>query len=182
MGWFPLAVLATVMITAINYLDKAIVSRHVPDSRAVLIFFALINLVFGMGLLLIVGWPILPAGLALPLMGTGALIMLGNVFYLLARNATYLDYKHFRQPRRTFFLFWGYIARGIANRVPLQGLRGSLDALKMIRNLTPEKRPLSDAARQYIWQHDGRYRGKLLQRARRDIFRRPAPATQSQQG
>lgn len=96
----------------------------------------------------------------------------GNRYYMLARNAAYLDYKYYRQPMRTFFLLMGYIARGIANKVPGQGFRGTFDSLKMIREITPEMKPLSENARQYIWENDGKYRGTILQRAQRDITRR----------
>ncbi len=111
----------------------------------------------------------------------GRYVVSSNAFYLLSRNATYLDYKHFRQPSRTFFLFFGYIARGIANRVPLQGVRGAFDSLKMIGNLTPESAKLTEEARAYIWENDGRYRGSVLQRAQRDILPSRTPSASARQ-
>jgi GT2 family glycosyltransferase len=104
----------------------------------------------------------------------GRFVASGNRFYLLARNATYLDYKYFRNRSRAFFLFWGYIARGIANRVPLQGIRGAFDSLKLMRRLKPNEERLSEDALAYVWEHDGRYRGGIMQRAQRDILRNKA--------
>lgn len=101
-----------------------------------------------------------------------------NRYYYLARNAIYLDYKYYRTPQRTLILFIGYIVRGIYNRVPLQSLRGVFAALGLIRKINPETRgPLTQDARSYVYEHDARFRGNLLRRARRDLFQLLVPAT-----
>lgn len=101
-------------------------------------------------------------------------------YYYLARNAIYLDYKYFQAPQRTLILLLGYVVRGLYNRVPLQSIRGVLDALRMIARLTPQTRvTLTQRAREYIWTHDTRWRGNLLARARRDLFQSLAHPTTS---
>lgn len=101
-----------------------------------------------------------------------------NRYFYLARNAIYLDYKYYRVPSRTALLMLGYVVRGVYNRVPLQSLRGVLAAVGLIRKLPQGSAgQLKDAARAYVYEHDGRFRGNLLRRARRDLFQMLTPAT-----
>lgn len=102
-------------------------------------------------------------------------------YYYLARNAIYLDYKYYQQAQRTFVLFAGYIVRGLYNRVFMQGIRGVMSAMQMIWQLDDDTRvTLSSRAKDYIWEHDGRFRGNILQRARRDLFQMLVPATENE--
>lgn len=87
MGWFALALLATLLMTVINFGDKFIVSRQIPETNAVLIYFGLVNLVFAFGLWALAGFTLYPAAIILPLMLSGALITWGNLFYLQAMAA-----------------------------------------------------------------------------------------------
>lgn len=96
----------------------------------------------------------------------------GNRYYYLSRNAIYLDFKYYQEPQRTAILYMGYIVRGIYNKVLGQGVRGTFDSIKMIQQLTDDTQVrLNPDARHYIWENDGRFRGNMLRRARRDLFR-----------
>lgn len=94
-----------------------------------------------------------------------------NRFYYLVRNALYLDYKYYRSSRRFIILASGYVVKGSFNAVPGQVFRGVTDAIKMIRRhgktFPP---PLSHRARDYIYQHELKYRGSFLTRVRREVF------------
>lgn len=87
MGWLVLALLATVILTLINFGDKLIISKTIPDTNAVLIYFAFVNIVLGGGLWVLTGFPILTPVETLGFMLAGALIIWGNLFYLRAMAA-----------------------------------------------------------------------------------------------
>lgn len=93
-------------------------------------------------------------------------------YYYLARNSIYLHHKFYQSNSRTILMMAGYLARGLANRVPRQSIRALWDAFGMIRNMKQEKFVhLSETAKEYIYSNDTKYRGTIWQRARRDIVR-----------
>jgi len=55
LSWLPFALIAAIMITLINFGDKFLIEDRIPDARAVLIYFSLVNIVLGLILLLITG-------------------------------------------------------------------------------------------------------------------------------
>lgn len=88
MAWLPLALLSTFMMTAINFGDKFIVERAVPDARAVPGYMALTSAVFGLAL-----WLLLGAGVDLPPLDGFAIVLGGFItlfgvyFYMRAMSA-----------------------------------------------------------------------------------------------
>lgn len=60
LNWFPLALLSAFILTFINYGDKYVVERQIPDPLALIIFLSWVNLCFALVLWLLVGLPILP--------------------------------------------------------------------------------------------------------------------------
>lgn len=92
-------------------------------------------------------------------------------YYYLVRNALYLDYKYFRSPRQVAVMAAGYLLKGAYNGLWGQPLRAIRDARRMIDRLDPAQAVTLDrAARAYLWEHDGRYRGRLWDRLRQNVF------------
>ena len=83
-SWFLYALLASLLLTLINFGDKFVVSHRIADARAVLVYYALINLAIGGVLWLVMGLPVLPLRQAIGLILAGTPIIWGNFFYLTA--------------------------------------------------------------------------------------------------
>lgn len=99
-------------------------------------------------------------------------------YYYLARNSIYLLNKYYQSPSRTLTMMIGYVARGFANGVPLQALRAVRDAIPMMMGMDKKRVvKLSDAAKAYIHEYDGKFRGSIWQRARRDIVKPLNPSS-----
>ncbi len=84
MSWLPFALLAPAIMTLVMFGDKYVIERHIPDSRAVLIYLGITNFTFSAVLFVITGFPILPMEQAIPLFLAGAFTIWGNVFYFRA--------------------------------------------------------------------------------------------------
>lgn len=92
-------------------------------------------------------------------------------FYYLARNAVYIHHKYFRTPY-TFLILLGYFLKGLYNRVPRQALRACYDALKMMFRTRDRSTILTEKAREYIYEHEFKYRGSIWARFRREVLQR----------
>ncbi|MCI0710621.1 MAG: glycosyltransferase [Chloroflexi bacterium] len=92
-------------------------------------------------------------------------------FYYLARNAVYLHYKYFRSPD-TVLILVGYFLKGLYNKVPQQALRATVDALKMMVYTHDRSTILTKQAREYVYEHELRYRGSLWMRFRSEVLHR----------
>lgn len=94
-------------------------------------------------------------------------------FYYLVRNALYLDYKYFRSHGRVVMLTGGYLLKATYNRLALQALRATIDALRMMAEL-PRRHAhcLSQMSKEYIVENDVRYRGNLWNRFRSEVLER----------
>jgi len=94
-------------------------------------------------------------------------------YYYLVRNGLYIRYKYDRSERNFLLYAAGYLVRGLRNAVPLQALRGIWDAVAMLRGLDGDRAATSDpAVAEYIWRHNLRMRGNLLQRFIREACAR----------
>ncbi len=84
MAWLPLALAAPALLTVVNFIDKYIVEREVPDTRAMPIFAGVIGLLAA-GLLWIFGLvDALPPLDSLWTIGAGILIIAAAAFYFMA--------------------------------------------------------------------------------------------------
>jgi GT2 family glycosyltransferase len=92
--------------------------------------------------------------------------------YLQVRNAVYLHWRHHRRWRETVTLAGGWVLCGLANGQGLQALRGVAGAVEMCLYRRGAGPRLGPSARRYIWEHDTRLRGSLLDRARGEVFAR----------
>ncbi|MCI0710619.1 MAG: glycosyltransferase family 2 protein [Chloroflexi bacterium] len=92
-------------------------------------------------------------------------------FYYHARNTAYLHYKYFRSPY-AFLMLGGLFLKGLYNWVPLQALRATFDALKLMLRTRDRSIVLTEKARDYVYEHELKHRGPLWSRLRKDIFQR----------
>lgn len=88
MGWIGYALLATLVMTGVNFGDKYVVERHVPDPRATMIFFSIVNVIMGALLWFVSGRVFLPPDDAFLLLLSGATVILGGYFYFQAITRT----------------------------------------------------------------------------------------------
>lgn len=88
MGWFAYALLATFLMTCINFGDKFVVESQVPNPLALLIFLAWFNLIIGIILWIIVGFSTIPLSRGLLLIGAGTAPAFGGFFYFQAVSKT----------------------------------------------------------------------------------------------
>jgi GT2 family glycosyltransferase len=91
-------------------------------------------------------------------------------FYYLVRNIIYLDWKFYRSVVRMGMLISGYLVKGLYNGVLRQALRGAVDGVSMARQVQDDSAILNQTARDYIYNNDLRYRGKLINRLKHEVF------------
>lgn len=99
----------------------------------------------------------------------------GGRLRLQVRNALYIHYRHHRRLLPAAAHAAGWVVRGARNRAAGQALAGVAEAWRMCREAREELRaqpPLSPVARRYLREHDGRHRGSLLTRIRREALGR----------
>jgi drug/metabolite transporter (DMT)-like permease len=80
-SWIFFALLSPLMFTGINFIDKYIVEREVPDTRAMPIYSSIMAFIAGTVLWVITGFPVLPADMVFILMVTGAMTLFGAALY-----------------------------------------------------------------------------------------------------
>ena len=78
MYWLVFAILAPIVYTIVNFTDKFVVAKAIPDARSVPIFLAIVHGVISLLLWMLNGFPVLAFDVALPLMATGALVIIGT--------------------------------------------------------------------------------------------------------
>jgi cellulose synthase (UDP-forming) len=91
-------------------------------------------------------------------------------FRLQVRNAVYLHFRHHRGLIATTMLAGGWVVRGARNGLLREALRGACGGPSPSPG-SPDgeiraDRGLGTAGRAYVWEHDGRFRGSLVQRVR----------------
>lgn len=84
MSWLPFALLAPFIMTLVNFADKYIMERYIPDAGAILIYLALVNLGISIPILWLPGFPDFSTLDMLALILTGVLTITGNIFYFRA--------------------------------------------------------------------------------------------------
>ncbi len=95
-------------------------------------------------------------------------------FYFLVRNAIYINLKYNQDFFKVLVIAFGYTVKGFYNFLPLQTLRGVIDGIWMYKKL--QLKPigssleLTESARNYLWEHEIRYRGNLLNRLKTEVF------------
>jgi len=92
----------------------------------------------------------------------------GRVYHQV-RNAVLVQHRHHRRPMATALLAAGWLLRALYNRQGRQAIRGLVDAFRQLRD-EPDTGGLGENARRYVWQHDTRLRGSLLNRLRDDVL------------
>jgi len=90
--------------------------------------------------------------------------------YLQTRNAVYLHWRHHRKLGETLLIAGGWGLRGLANRGAWQAWKGVVAALGMCLRNRGDGVRLGPAGRRYVWEHDTRWRGSFLDRARREAL------------
>lgn len=90
MDWLFWALLSPIIYTIVNFADKYVVEREMPDARSVPIFLALVHGIIGTALWLLSGAHLLPPTIALPLIFTGIFTIAGSfmLFRALAQEET----------------------------------------------------------------------------------------------
>jgi drug/metabolite transporter (DMT)-like permease len=81
MSWIVFALVAPLIFTVVNFIDKLIIEKQVHDPLAMPGFVMLTSFVSGSVLWLLTGSPLLPLGDALLVMFTGALTAVGAAIY-----------------------------------------------------------------------------------------------------
>ncbi|HVW66633.1 MAG TPA: EamA family transporter [Candidatus Peribacteraceae bacterium] len=84
MSWIFYAVLAAAVYAITNFIDKYILIRKVKDYRGLIIYSAIISLIFGISYWIFAGCPLLPPQDALLLIISGVLTVFGLFFYFRA--------------------------------------------------------------------------------------------------
>jgi drug/metabolite transporter (DMT)-like permease len=86
MNWLFFALLAPALYTTVNFVDKYIVERQIPDYRAMVIFTAILSLIAGILFWIVTGFPLLsPQDAALMLLA-GMLRSLAGLLYFAAMS------------------------------------------------------------------------------------------------
>lgn len=97
-------------------------------------------------------------------------------FYFHVRNAIYSNFKYNQNFMKASMLAIGYIVKACINLIPLQAMKGIIDAIKMCKRsrLDPYNRSLklTEQARSYFWQHEISYRGSIWNRLKKEVFAR----------
>lgn len=96
-------------------------------------------------------------------------------FRLQVRNVVYLHFRHHRGLIATGMLAGGWVVRGARNGLLREALRGAWGAIVLAwesRGEIRADRGLGTDGRAYVWEHDGRFRGSLVQRVRGEALAR----------
>lgn len=86
MSWLVFALLSPVVYTLVNFIDKYIVEREVPDANGIIIFTAILSTISGTIFWLLGGRPLLDPADTLLVMLTGMLTVGAALFYFLAMS------------------------------------------------------------------------------------------------
>lgn len=78
MDWLILALIAPIVYTIVNFTDKFVVGKAIPDANSIPIFLAIVHATIALIIWIIAGFPILDAKLTSLLMVSGALIIVGT--------------------------------------------------------------------------------------------------------
>jgi GT2 family glycosyltransferase len=92
----------------------------------------------------------------------------GRVYHQV-RNAIVVHHRHHRRLAASMLVASGWLLRAILNGQGGQAVRGITDAIGVLRNEGSSRR-LGPGARRYVWEHDTRLRGPLLNRLRHDVL------------
>jgi GT2 family glycosyltransferase len=112
----------------------------------------------------------------------------GGRYYYMVRNRLYLDYKFGRPLPLIAAIAAAYLVKGVYNGVAGQALAAIGGAYKLGRDFARETGDkslyrLTPATNAYIYDHDGRLRGSLLQRVKTEVFAKlPSQHARSEQG
>lgn len=88
MAWFGFAIMATLLMTLVNFGDKFIIESQIPNPMAVLIFFSIFNLLTAAILWVLTGFTTLPQGQAWLLIAAGTAPAFAGYFYFQAVSRT----------------------------------------------------------------------------------------------
>jgi GT2 family glycosyltransferase len=95
-------------------------------------------------------------------------------FYYHVRNGIYINLKYNQNIWKALILAIGYTVKGTYNGLLQQVFPGILDGVRMglgVRTKLPSSLlRLNNAARNYIWEHETRYRGSFFNRLRTEVF------------
>lgn len=144
LDWLPYAILAPLLMTVINFGDKYVVETQIPYPRAVLFFFAWINLLYATVFWLLMGAPLLPPSLALAFMLGGAMIIWANIFYFAAvvrEETSRIIVLVQMQPVFILLLAWFFLGESITT----QQFIGFALILIAATGVSMERRPQADA-------------------------------------
>ncbi|MCB8876041.1 glycosyltransferase family 2 protein [Acidisoma silvae] len=89
-------------------------------------------------------------------------------WFFFVRNRVYVARKWRRGPAGQLPLLIAYLLKSLRIGLPCQGLRGLRAGLGMVLPAPPAT--LGPASQDYLWETDGRWRGGLWQRLRREVF------------
>lgn len=78
MDWLIFALLAPLVYTVVNFTDKFVVGKAIPDADSVPVFLAIVHGTMALLFWIILGFPILSPDVALSIMLTGALVVVGT--------------------------------------------------------------------------------------------------------
>lgn len=84
MTWLPFALIAPIVATIINFIDKLVVETRIPSSRAVVVYLSLTNSVIGMLIWLVSGAVIILTDTAITLILSGMFFPIGVLLYFTA--------------------------------------------------------------------------------------------------
>lgn len=97
----------------------------------------------------------------------------GRVYHQV-RNSVVVHHRHHRRLAASTLLASSWLLRAVVNGQGGQAVRGIKDAIGML-SYEGGSRRLSPRARRYIWEHDTRHRGSILNRLRHDVLARFPP-------
>lgn len=80
MSWLIFALLAPLIYTVVNFTDKFVVGKAIPDADTVPVFLAIVHATMALLFWIITGFPILSVEVALAIMLTGGLVVVGTFF------------------------------------------------------------------------------------------------------
>lgn len=92
----------------------------------------------------------------------------GRVYHQV-RNSVLVHHRHHRRLFETALVASGWLLRAFYNGQGRQAMHGVKDAIRLLNDEEDTPR-LSPEARRYVWEHDTRLRGSLLQRLRHDVL------------
>lgn len=84
MAWFGFAIIATLLMTLVNFGDKFIIESQIPSPLAVLVFFSFFNLITALLLWVLTGFALLPQEQAILLLIAGTAPAFAGYFYFQA--------------------------------------------------------------------------------------------------